>query len=355
MNKVALSTIVLFLVTTRFCAAQEARGDRGTGERESFAREIWLGPQSLPPPPLAQDADFMDLFHPDAPWEVAASHTRVFKLYGSFLGHASQEQVNAVVSDLNRRGIAIAVEIGTINVNFTPPPPCGGLGIVEGYGTPALATRISQMIKSAGGQIRYISMDEPLFFGHYFSGAHACHSSIDEVVQLIVPTLSAFEQEFPGIVIGDIEPTNLLQQPDWQNSWRLWTDGFLAATHRPLAFVQLDVPWDAPNPHGPAANAADGATLFHFLEQLRRAGLVEKLGIIYNGAASDTTDQAWVFDAQNHVRQMEMQFALSPDQAILQSWQPHPTHALPETSPNTLTHLVNFYFDFQHERERNQK
>lgn len=133
----ALSAMVSFLALAPPAAPLAAAGKGRIVERAHEDREIWLGPQSLPPKPLAQDADFMDLFQPNAPWEVAASHTGVFKLYASFLAHASQEQVNAIVSDLNRRGIVIALEIGVMNVNFTPPPPCGGLGIVEGYGTPS--------------------------------------------------------------------------------------------------------------------------------------------------------------------------------------------------------------------------
>lgn len=80
------------------------------------AQEIWLAPQaSIPPSPLARAADFMDMFKPDAPWKDAASHTRVFKLYGSFVNPASQEQINAVIADLKRRGIAIGLEVGVMN------------------------------------------------------------------------------------------------------------------------------------------------------------------------------------------------------------------------------------------------
>src|SRR5690349_2095364 len=143
--------------------------------------EIWLAPQSLPLPPLSRDEDFMQLFTPDAPWHFAAAHTKVFKLYGSFLGHATQDQVNTIVADLSRRHIVIGLETGIlladpgpqvvadaaagqmmpVNASTQPapapnPPPCGGLGRVEGYATPQQATRIANLIKTAGGEIKYL-------------------------------------------------------------------------------------------------------------------------------------------------------------------------------------------------------
>jgi hypothetical protein len=48
-------------------------------------------------------------------------------------------------------------------------------------------------------------------------------------------------------------------------------------------------------------------------------------------------------DAKSHVLLIEGQLKLHPDRAIFQSWNPYPTHVLPETAPDTLTHLVDFY------------
>jgi hypothetical protein len=206
--------------------------------------EIWLAPQSLMPAPLAHDEDFMEMFTPDAPWKFAASHTQVFKLYASYLGHTSQEQVNVVVADLNRRHIDIALENGVMNVGpANTNPPCGGLGVVEGYGTPAQAKRISEIVKTAGGTIKYLVMDEPLYYGHYSSKPHTCHSPISVILEQIVPTLNTYIQEFPDIVIGEVEPTRFPPYTNWQADLLTWAGGFATATGRPLAFIQLDIPW----------------------------------------------------------------------------------------------------------------
>jgi hypothetical protein len=79
------------------------------------------------------------------------------------------------------------------------------------------------------------------------------------------------------------------------------------------------------------------------VEALKERGLIGQIGVIYNGTPQDTTDTAWIQDAQSHVRLIEDRLQWLPDRAIFQPWQPNPTHALPETTPDTLTHLVDFY------------
>jgi hypothetical protein len=96
MKTLAWIAALLALVGASAAAADD---DRGPGERDAHRPQVWLGPQSL------------------------------------------------------------------------PPPPCGGLGLIEGYGTPASAKRIAGMIKAAGGEIKYLVMDEPLYYGHFSTAA----------------------------------------------------------------------------------------------------------------------------------------------------------------------------------------
>jgi hypothetical protein len=307
------------------------------------AAEIWLAPQaSVPPSPLNRAVDFLDLFTPDAPWEQAAGHVKVFALYTSFVGPASQDQIDKIVADLKRRQMAIALEAGVMNIGpKSTNPPCGGFGLVEGYGTPASARNVSEKIKKAGGAIAYLAMDEPLWYGHYFKGRPGgqpgCQSSIDEIVKLAGPTLAAYREEFPDIVVGDIEPTNVAEQPNWQNDLAAWANGFRTAMGKPLAFMHFDVLWERPNEDNIFA------ALFHYAETLKRQGLIGRTGIIYNGSPRDKSDQSWVRSARDHIVATEEKAGLRPDQAIIQSWAPNPTHAMPETSADTLTSLVNFY------------
>ena len=313
------------------------------------ARDIWICPQaSIPPSPLNRAVDFMQMFAPDAPWEKAASHTRVFKLYSSFVNPASQGQIDTVVADLKKRDIPIALEVGVIDVNFrNPVPPCGGFGLVEGYGTPAMALNICAKIKKAGGRISYLCMDEPLFYGHYFTkrapnGQPGCHSPIPQIMGLSIPTLNTFIQQFPDIVIGEVEPTQIAAFPGWQDSLHAWAQAFQSAIGKPLAFLHLDIPW-ANRP--PSSEPSDALAFYQYAQSLKKEHLLDKIGIIFNGTPLDTTDAAWMQDARNHVIELQNKYKLHPDQAIIQSWMPHPTHAMPDRNPDALTSLVNFYVE----------
>jgi hypothetical protein len=331
----AITLTVLLPLATSAQQTSKSSGDDRT------QREIWLAPAQHSAANVGS-VDFMDMFTPDAPWKKAASHTKVFKLYSGFVVTATQGKIDTIVADLNRRGIAIALETGVMNVPPNPPSGCGGLGNVEGYGITARAAKISQIIKKAHGEIKYIAMDEPFFYGHYYTHVPGkgvgCQSPVQQVIQLTKPTLDVFIREFPNVVIGDIEPTNFVgNQPDWQNDLSGWVKGFRDAMGRPLAFFDLDVVWFRPN------SMQEAATLFHECEQFKQQHLIDKIGIIYNGLRQDQSDEKWIKDAQQHILTLEGTYKLHPEQVIFQSWDPNPTHSLPETGPYTLTSLVNFF------------
>ncbi len=301
----------------------------------AFAQEIWFGP-----PQTA--VDFMDLFSPDAPWQEAASHVRVLLLTGKYLSGAPQDDVDRIVEDMNRRHIAIGLSVGVMESG--PPsshPSCGGQGLVEGYGRLQLAELHSKKIKHAGGTISYIAMDEPLWFGHYFKGKPGgqpgCHSSVREILSLIRGPLAVYAREFPNIIVGDTEPANMAQRPDWKENLRAFAAGFRRQYGYPLAFMQLDTPFNYPGIEALTAN------YYRESQQLKREGLIEKIGIIYDGTPDDPTDEAWVSDAKDHIRLLEGSDHMHPDQALIFSWMAHPRRMLPESSPGSMTGLVEDY------------
>jgi hypothetical protein len=302
-------------------------------------REIWLAPQGINHPAV----DFAALFQPDAPWKDAASHANVFKLSTPFVLQATPEQIDAVVSDLNRRGIAIALETGVINVAHNPASGCGGMGNVEGYRTVEVAEQLARKIKAAHGELKYLVMSAPFYYGHFYQGRPprglGCHSTVREIIALTKPTLSVYLREFPGIVIGEVEPTSYIDgEPGWQVDLQEWAAEFRAAMETPLAFMQVDVQWDQPD-------AVENASVFYkFSQQLERLGLLGRLGIAYDGSVNERSDKAWTKAARNHVFLLERDYELHPDQAIFQSLQVNPTHAMPDSAQDTLTSLVNFYF-----------
>ncbi len=309
----------------------------------AMSQEIWFAPPAAAVDTrLHRAVDLMDLFTPAAPWQQAASKVKVFMLYGSHISHAPQEEVDRIIGDLNRRGISLALAIGVMNVGpKATNPPCGGLGLVEGYGTPRLARAVSEKVKRAGGSIRLIAMDEPVWFGHYANGKPGkqatCHSSIGHILELIKEPLAVYAEEFPNVLVGDTEPVGVAGQDRWKDDFSAWVNGFRNQTGHSLAFIHLDIPFNHP---GAETFAVD---FYNEAARLKQQGLITALGIIYNGTGTDSSDEEWIRSAKQHIRLMEDKHGLHPDQAVIQSWDAYPQHLLPETSPGSLTGLVNYY------------
>ena len=65
--------------------------------------------------------------------------------------------------------------------------------------------------------------------------------------------------------------------------------------------------------------------------------------MIYNGDGLDDSNAGWIAHAERNYTVLETEHGLVPDIAVFSSWNKYPTHALPETSPDTMTSLINRY------------
>jgi len=287
----------------------------------------WFAP--LPPMPerpgrpyIGSD-DFMDLFSPDAPWQRAARHIQVFKLYGEWvLGAATDGQLKQVLADLRRRGISVGVEGGPLKADG-----CGA--DVEGFAQPQWA-RIAGRIKAAGGTIDYIDMDEPYYFAHFYDGPRACHWSADTVAREIGPFIKELREEFPNVVIGDVEA--LTGQAD-AGAYRAWINTFREINGFALPFLHMDVDW---------RRSAWPQEIKSIEEHGRAAGV--QVGIIYSGNGADPTDAIWLANAGERVKRYEIDSGAHPDHVLFQSWHDKPDQLLPETAEFTFTHFIDQYF-----------
>lgn len=129
----------------------------------------------------------MELFEPDAAWAQAADRVYVFKLYGEWVGddpwtvHASDAELRQVILDLNRRGIALAMEAGPLAATSV----CGQ-GI-EGFGGGVrIGIRDANRIKAAGGTLSFIALDEPFAFASLYDGPNACQWEAERVASVLI-------------------------------------------------------------------------------------------------------------------------------------------------------------------------
>ncbi len=118
----------------------------------------------------------------------------------------------------------MALAVSILAQGVRGEPTCGAG--VEGYGTSEQAVKISKKLKRVGGRLAYVAMDEPLYFGRFFSGPTACHSPVANIVERVKQVVGVYRQAFPGLTVGDIEPAGAALLPGWPSDFRRWAKTF---------------------------------------------------------------------------------------------------------------------------------
>jgi hypothetical protein len=275
-------------------------------------------------------ADYMELFRPDAPWKSAASKVRVFQISTQMTLRGSDTQLRAIIEAIKARHIKLAVAMGLIS-GPGRPGECGWG--VEGYILPGSPGKAAQRIEALGGEIDYIAMDEPVWFGHAVSGLRAgrqgCRLSLAEMADQVGHQVEMMRKYFPNLRVGDIEPVNASafatsQDPRFIQDVAAFSD-LLERRGVKLAFLHADVAWKWNWEPRLAAMA-------------RQAGARHiRLGVICDGDADVGSDAAWVRQALQRCQEVAANSPTAPVDFIAQSWEPLPTRMLPETNPGALT------------------
>jgi hypothetical protein len=299
----------------------------------SRAQEVWYAPGDQLPNPAGKvgDPDYMQLFAPasGSQWPQATSHIQVLVLNQRFPARASDSDLTTVFAYLRTHNIRLSTAMSVL-----PGRDCGNS--VEGFTLPGTPIAMARRIKQLGGNLYSISMDEPFMFGHVYQGPNACHFSIEEVAAGVAQTIHAIREIFPNVLIGDGEPATQINGADWLQGVENWLDAYERATGTPLAYLQDDPNWSG-----------------SWRERMPQLAALLKRKHVPFGVMFTTTGQkvgsdvAWIATAQQNIRNFQS-LGVHPDQVIFTSWDPYPSHVLPETSPTTLTYLIDWYAGTQH-------
>jgi len=293
------------------------------------ASEIWL---IAGVPVLNQDpqwhgirADSADMWTADAPWQMVARNTRVILFPPGVVLRAKDDDVlKQAFSDLKRRNIALALEMGLL----TQTDSCRYRG--EGYLDDIQTMKNAlERIRRTGGELSYIAMDEPFYYAHQYSGPNACHEPATEIARRVAATVAGARSIFPNVQIGDEEVVNGSRPA--ADELAEWADAYRAAVGEPLAFIHADVDWSG--------------LAMRNLKPLAAALKARQvaLGIIYNANAEARSDDAFAQSATEHFTEIEQVLGVHPDHAVFQSWLHTPTRMMPENQPGTLTNLALRY------------
>jgi hypothetical protein len=304
---------------------------------EDRPQHLWLAgedPADQAQKHKSEPADYMELFQPGSPWPAAASKLGVFKISAQMALRGTDAQLRAIIEGLKARRIKLAIEMGLIG---GPGPDGCGLSL-EGYVSPAGPETAVKRIKALGGDVDFIAMDEPVWFGHVVRDVRGvrrgCQFSLDELADRIAPQIAALHRVFPDIQIGDIEPLStspsaISQDPRYLEDVMAFADLLQRKTDARLAFLHADVSWKWPW----------APRLQEMARQARARGI--RFGVICDGDADAGGDEAWVRQAVQRCQAAASDRSIRPDELIVQSWEPLPTRMLPETAPGTLTYEVD--------------
>jgi hypothetical protein len=278
--------------------------------------ETWFAspdPYSAPKN-LMLRSTYMDLFEPSQTWRVD-----VFKASTQFLLRAKDEEIVRMLEVLRSRNMKLAME----GLMLVVTDRCGK-GI-EGYEGLQAIPRVAKRVIQLGGVISYVAMDEPLTFGHFSNRKDACQDSVESLAQQLAPNVAALKAAFPKIQIGDIEPLDD-RTADRIDAMVDFINAFKRATGEPLAFYHADVHW----------HSQWRPQLAIWKQRFHAVGA--RLGVIFNGDGRDD-DLRWTDNAVQRFRAVTTDRAVSPDDAIFQSWDTAPSIG-PDADPHSLTGMV---------------
>jgi hypothetical protein len=292
----------------------------------SIAQEVWFAPpDDMDRGPRSFNKDFPHLFDPSPVWRA---QVEVFALSPLFTASAPEQYVRRVTGFLAAHNIALAVGVGAVQMDNAEPirGECG-YG-VEGMTRPNRNNIIFNRLKRCGLDVRYVAMDEPLTFGHYYSQAQACGYSIEEVARRVGGSVAEIRRFYPEVKFVDYEAPTIVASQRWLADLEVWLRAYRQATGSPPDSVVFDVDWAKPW----QTVVAPGAAMVH------RNGV--RAGIFLDGKG-DSDAEAIAAYKRNMQAVDEARIPL--DLVVIANWTPHPTRNLPESDPNTLSGVLAYY------------
>jgi hypothetical protein len=300
-------------------------GSLATAGEHPLGPEIWFIPNPNGGPP-----DFDALWSDSAPWQDAAQKVDVLSVEQSWFEWASDAQIQAAFDFAKSHHMKVNMDVQ--GITHQAPPACGN---IEGYlwtGEFQLnATRFARMGLSIDG----ISIDGPLMNGHYITAAGGgCVYSVHDLVANMSQTMAPLLQMFPNMWVYDIEQIPALtNNADWLETLTQFQDELNRAMGRDLRGMFLDVTWDTPQ-------YIQGMQALRRYTQQRNM----RLGWYFDASSYVQTSQQWITSSANNFEFVEGTLKIIPDIGAITSWNVFPTYNMPDTFPNGLTSLINYYF-----------
>jgi len=254
------------------------------------------------------------------------NHTKVSPKTCSDLGIDNDKSLDQFFRFIKLHHIRFTLGISLImDTRLTAGSPIAAKCGSEAFGREDGLRNILERIKAAGGDLDFIQMDEPFWFG-----VINCKDTAQDVAADLNLTIEKIvRQYFPDVQVGDVEP--VVGSPENPGMLGEWADAFRSATGKRLAFFQTDANWGSDS-------------VFRNLvktEEIMKARSIP-FGVMFD-SEDESSDLAWTRGAIEHFTMAESYFHIKVDQAVFPSWTSRPTNMLPEKSPGALTNVAYQY------------
>ena len=268
--------------------------------------------------------DAGSMWTPDAPWKTVAGAVRVIQFPPASVDRARDSDLREALADLKRRNIALAIGTGLL----IRSDRCRAA--TEAYVDQKTMEGLFDKLRRNGADVKYVTMDEPFFYGHRDSGPTSCRESPQALAQALKESIAIVRKYFPNARIGSDEVVDA--SGPWVQELVQWSDTFKAVTGEPLAYIHADLNWK----EGSVRN------LVPLAAALKQRHVV--LGIIYDAdSANNNSDENWSHNTISHFAEVESGLGVHPDHAVIETWVKTPTRMLPENQPGTFTNVVLQY------------
>ena len=300
----------------------------GASSAEDTPPEIWMfaAPRKTSSAPGWEGVrnDAGDMWKPNAPWETVARFVKVIQFAPTSVDRASLSDLKEALADIKRRNITLAVGDGLL----IRSDRCRSN--TEAYVNQQQLEGTFQKLKNSGADVKYVTMDEPFFYGHRDSSKTSCHESPEVLAHALSQSIELVRKYFPNAQFGADEVIDA--DVNWVHELTRWTDTFKAITGEPLAYIHADLDWS----EGAVRN------LVPLAAALRQRHIA--LGVIYDADRfNNNSDENWSRNTVAHFAKVESGLRVHPNQAVIESWVRYPTRMLPENEPGTFTNVVLQY------------
>jgi hypothetical protein len=289
------------------------------------AQQLWFSPgDDLEVNGVVSHPDYPALFRSDASWKIGSADINVLQSRPPYLARTPQDVLQSMLSFLREHNIDLAVPIPLL-----PSDTCGRG--VEGILPPRQIAAYVREMKDRSVDLKYVVMDEPLFFGHDYSKENACHLTVPAVAEGVAQSVRVIRGYYPQVKFILVEPEQSL--PGGPEELSQFLDAYSQSLHELPISVRFDVQW----------HRNWQSEIPPFISVIKQHGI--GFSVIFNATRAPKDDAAWIASAKQNTVAWENDIRERPDHVMIQTWNPNPVRILPETDPTTMSGFLKWYID----------